>query len=499
MWLSDVQNSAAAEAPACNIDPEGLVHVRLLGEGAFAAAWLCTYHGALVTSKELTLDSEGDGNPLVTVSDKRMIFRLEGNTLAALRHPNVAEYLGAHYPQERSSVTQKSYLVSRYYPLTLVDYVGGYEAGRMPLLKQLQLAYEVACGLEFLDAHCIVHNDIKPSNILVDEDYHALIADFGLARVMQTPTLGLPYAGSPAYMSPEKRRKTPYSRASDVFSYAIVLYFVFAGEDDTFCDGYKEDPDFRPPVPPHAPPFVADLLRQCWDAEPSRRPTPTQIRTALAQHALSHFLPSVAPRVFWARNFCDLTEKSLKVTVLTPAVFPQRLHHAIDCLADLGGAAADFAAELQRLCDYTGQVSLALFARLCRWFPGWLEDSRLFRELLKGGWFIGCATDREARAAAAERDGPVVRCPLPVPEMRMSCCVAPLGTRSGSSSSSVTARRDAQAAAAEREAEFVVYHSKQGKHGSTVAVRVLTADQLKVFALPLTSASFASFFTKQKK
>lgn len=464
-----MQNSTAAEAPACDIDPAALVHVRLLGEGAFAAAWLCTYRGALVTAKELSLESD-DGNPLVSVSDKRMIFRLEGNTLAALRHPNVAEYLGAHYPQERSAAAQKSYLVSRYYPQTLVDCVGGRAAGAgaLPLQQQLRLAYEVACGLEYLDAQRIVHNDIKPSNILVDEDGHALIADFGLARVMQTPKLGLPYAGSPAYMSPEKRRKTPYDRRSDVFSYAIVLYYIFAGEDDSFCAPYKDDVDHRPPPPRAMPPFAAALLARCWAADPAARPAPTLVRRTLAQRTLAHFFPRVAPRVFWARNFCDLSDATGRVSVLTAAVYPRRLHAAVDTLAGLAHPAAAYAPALQRLCDAPGQVSLALVARLCRWFPAWLEDARAYDDLLLAGWFLGCVPDRAARAAARAAPHTVlVRCPA--------------------------------APALEHDAEFVVYRCDDDAAAPPaaplVAVRSLTAADLAAQPLPLTRDIFASFLS----
>ena len=456
-----MQNSTAAAAPACDIDPEELVHVRLLGEGAFAAAWLCTYRGALVTAKELSLESD-DGNPLVSVSDKRMIFRLEGNTLAALRHPNVAEYLGAHYPQERSAAAHKSYLVSRYYPQTLVDCVGAHAAGAMPLLRQLQLAYEVACGLEYLDAQRIVHNDIKPSNILVDDDGHALIADFGLARVMQTPKLGLPYAGSPAYMSPEKRRKTPYDRRSDVFSYAVVLYFIFAGEDDSFCGPYKDDVDHRPALPRTMPPFAAELLQRCWAADPAARPAPAHIRRTLAQRTLAHLLPRVAPRVFWARHFCDLSDATGRVSVLTAAVDPARLLRAVDALAHLAHPAAAYAPALARLCDAPGQVSLALVARLCRWFPAWLEDARAFDALLLGAWFLGCVPARTARAAARASPGAVlVRCPV-VPAL-------------------------------EHDAEFVVYRA--GPAEGTITVRELTESDLAPLTLPLTRDAFASFLS----
>jgi len=488
MWLSDQQNCAAAEPPLFNIDPDALKHVRFLGEGAFARAWLCAYRGALVTSKELSpAESEADG-PLVTLSDRRMIFRLEGNTLAALRHPNVVKYLGAHYPKECSAASQKSYVVSKYYPSTLIDCVTGFTAGQMPLLKQLQLAYEVACGLEFLDAHNIVHNDIKPSNILVDEDDHALIADFGLARVMQTPKLGVPYAGSPAYMSPEKRRKTPYDRLSDIFSYGIVLYFIFSGEDDSFCDGYKEDVDFRPSkLPSSMPQFVVDLLKRCWATDPSARPTPTQIRCLLAQRTLSHFLPSISSRVFWGRNFCDLSEETCKVTVLTIAVWPSRLYQAIRKICDIRVPISECSKELRSLCDYSGQVSLAMFARLCRWFPKWFEDPALFHSLVLGGWFLGCATDGEARAAASRVSTPVVRCPLQMANDSSSLT-------SGANVSLFSTKRDA---VFEHECEFVVY--KRDTRTNYITVRNITAHRLEPFRLPLTVDTFNSFFADQSR
>jgi serine/threonine protein kinase len=94
----------------------------------------------------------------------------------------------------------------------------------------------VSAGLEAGHKRGIIHRDVKPGNILFDEEGQAVIADFGVARAVQVSSLGTSTqssgtVGTPFYRPPELWRGTPPpSPATDVYSLACVLYEMLTGE-----------------------------------------------------------------------------------------------------------------------------------------------------------------------------------------------------------------------------------------------------------------------------
>lgn len=104
--------------------------------------------------------------------------------------------------------------------------------GVLPLEEALSLAREVADALAYAHAQGVVHRDVKPENILLSGG-HALIADFGVARVLGPVEAGLTVAGaavgSPAYMSPEQVAGEPADGRADVYALGCVLFEMLAG------------------------------------------------------------------------------------------------------------------------------------------------------------------------------------------------------------------------------------------------------------------------------
>jgi serine/threonine-protein kinase len=106
---------------------------------------------------------------------------------------------------------------------------------QLPVDEAVRIAVEVADGLDYAHRHGIVHRDIKPGNILLSE-YHALIADFGIARAIEAAgekritSTGLG-VGTPLYASPEQATgEETLDRRTDLYSLACVLYEMLAGE-----------------------------------------------------------------------------------------------------------------------------------------------------------------------------------------------------------------------------------------------------------------------------
>ena len=109
--------------------------------------------------------------------------------------------------------------------------------GQLPLSDALRIAREAALALDYAHRHGVIHRDVKPENILLTEDGHVLVADFGVARALraagsgQTLTETGMAVGTPAYMSPEQAsaERTVDAR-TDVYGLGAVVYEMLAGE-----------------------------------------------------------------------------------------------------------------------------------------------------------------------------------------------------------------------------------------------------------------------------
>lgn len=139
---------------------------------------------------------------------------------------------------------------------------------------------DIARGARFLHASTppILHRDLKTANVLVDNRFHAKISDFGLSA--KKKHLGA--TGTPYWMAPELLRKESNNTAeSDVYSFGIILYELYSRKDpyegEDPCRVLDEIVDKninkRPPVPLSCPSKVAEIMVECLDGNPEKRPT----------------------------------------------------------------------------------------------------------------------------------------------------------------------------------------------------------------------------------
>jgi len=167
-----------------------------------------------------------------------------------------------------------------------------YEGVPQEALKRiLNIAIQMAWGLHYSHEQGVIHQDVKPANVLMQSDGTAKITDFGLAKARATSGDSVvSHAGrsilvssggmTPAYCSPEQANKQPLSRKTDIWSWAVSVLEMFTGEVtwaqgnivDSILTSYLESHDIDP-ASPRMPSGMTDLLKRCLQRQPSDRPS----------------------------------------------------------------------------------------------------------------------------------------------------------------------------------------------------------------------------------
>ncbi|XP_042416128.1 LRR receptor-like serine/threonine-protein kinase RPK2 [Zingiber officinale] len=166
-------------------------------------------------------------------------FHAEIKTLGRLRHSNLVTLIGYHLSDS------EMFLIYNYLPGgNLERFIQ--ERLRRPVNWRMlhKIALDIACALNYLHNECvprILHRDVKPSNILLDNEFNAYLSDFGLARLLGNSethaTTGV--AGTFGYVAPEYAMTCRVSDKADVYSYGVVLL-------ELISDKKALDPSFSP-------------------------------------------------------------------------------------------------------------------------------------------------------------------------------------------------------------------------------------------------------------
>ena len=153
-------------------------------------------------------------------------FRREARAIASLNHPNIVTII------DRGELGRHQFIVFEHVAgENLKDVVR--RRGPLPIHEAVALTTQVARGLAFAHDHGVVHRDVKPQNVLIDEDGTAKVTDFGIARAIdpgdeltETGTV----LGTSGYIAPEQASGRRVDSRSDQYSLGVVLFELLTGE-----------------------------------------------------------------------------------------------------------------------------------------------------------------------------------------------------------------------------------------------------------------------------
>jgi serine/threonine-protein kinase len=198
------------------------VLVREIGAGGMSTVFLGRDEvlDRPVAVKILRSDLEG--------SDVSARFRREGRTAARLSHPNIVQVYDAG--EDVLGGRETSYIVVEYVPggdlKGLID-----RRGPLPGAMLARIGAAVADGLAHAHERGVIHRDIKPQNVLIDEYGSPKLTDFGIARALDSThsTSTDSYLGTATYSSPEQLQGEKVTPKSDVYSLGATLYHAATG------------------------------------------------------------------------------------------------------------------------------------------------------------------------------------------------------------------------------------------------------------------------------
>ena len=215
-------------------------------------------------------------------------FQREGRTAARLAHPNIVQVYDAG--EAELDGRESPYIVMEYVPggdlKELID-----KRGRLSGAELSRLGGEVCAGLAHAHERGVIHRDIKPHNILLDENSHAKLTDFGIARALDTSqaTLTGAYLGTALYSSPEQLQGQKVTPKSDVYSLGATLYQAATGEapfsGGTPIEVASQHVSKAPTPPRERGADVGEdlefLILACLAKQADDRPTAEEARTRL--------------------------------------------------------------------------------------------------------------------------------------------------------------------------------------------------------------------------
>lgn len=197
-------------------------------------------------------------------------FYREARAAGSLTHPNIVTIYEAGDDHGRHFIAME-YLEGR----TLRDVIE--TEGQLSVEKAVEIVKQVCDGLAYAHSKGVVHRDIKPDNIQILPNGSIKITDFGIARIMEEPTLTADgqVFGTPSYMSPEQIAGKNLDCRTDLFSLGVMLYEMLVGRKPFTGDSVVTitynimNQDVV--IPPTVPPYLGRVISRSLSKDPNLR------------------------------------------------------------------------------------------------------------------------------------------------------------------------------------------------------------------------------------
>ncbi|HMB92814.1 MAG TPA: protein kinase [Rhodothermales bacterium] len=265
-----------------------------LGHGGMGTVYKARqkFVGRLVAFKVLPPAMRQDAEALTR-------FEREAAALGRLKHPHLVSVFDAG--------------VEGGFPYLAMEFVEGknlrevlQERGPLPVAEVQRLGMELADALDHVQAQGLVHRDVKPSNILIDDAGRAVLTDFGIAFAATLPRITQGAMGTPEFMSPEQADGKPLDIRSDLYSLGIVFYecltgrvpFERRGDSLTALSTLLHKILHEPPTllpEDEIPAWMTGIVQRCLQKDPADRfQTGTDLVAALRAEATTEQAPVVS-------------------------------------------------------------------------------------------------------------------------------------------------------------------------------------------------------------
>ncbi|XWS68992.1 hypothetical protein CRYUN_Cryun04dG0141200 [Craigia yunnanensis] len=222
----------------------------------------------------------------------KSLFMEEVSFWYKIDHPNIVKLIGAKIdePEFRFRGDTHEIRMSSNMSYVVVEYLSGgtlksllskNRENKLALKTVIHLALHIARGLGYLHSWKLVHGNVKPENMLLDRNFNLKITDFGTSNVEILTHEELTSDSATetiSYMAPQIIESKPYDRKCDVYSFGICLWEIYCCDIPYPNLGFSEltsailYQNLRPEIPKHCPEALANLMKQCWDTDPSKRP-----------------------------------------------------------------------------------------------------------------------------------------------------------------------------------------------------------------------------------